>query len=168
MESIFDDDPNEVGAQVSAYCTQCKGDTTHTIVSRFEKEIRSVHCDTCNNSHPYRAPRGSEDDIPEPMAARRRKTLKKIPWAQYMDDADEADPRKYSPAHSFIEGEIIVHPTFGVGYISEIVSRTKMEVTFEEAARILAFAREDLAPRGAKAAPIKKAAPKKKATPKKK
>jgi hypothetical protein len=50
----------DVGEEVDAYCPspRCKADTTHTIISMYEDEIRRVQCVTCGEVHAFRRPRG--------------------------------------------------------------------------------------------------------------
>src|ERR1043166_5102127 len=64
MDSIFDEDVDEVGGEIEAYCPspRCKADTTHTIISMYEDEVRRVQCVVCGEVHAYRKPRG---DAPE-------------------------------------------------------------------------------------------------------
>ena len=67
MVSIFDDEAEEVGSEIEAYCTKCKADTTHVIISKYEDEIRRVQCNPCGDLHSFRRPRGeAEEDPPEP------------------------------------------------------------------------------------------------------
>ena len=63
---IFDDDVDEVGAEVEAHCPKCKADTQHVVISKYEDEIRRVQCNPCGDVHPYRKPRGeSEEEHPQ-------------------------------------------------------------------------------------------------------
>ena len=41
MDYMFEDDLFEVGAEVDAYCTRCKTDTPHTVVTKYE-DVRYV------------------------------------------------------------------------------------------------------------------------------
>src|SRR3954451_5806680 len=60
MDSIFEEDSDEVGGEIEAYCPspRCKADTTHTIISMYEDEVRRVQCVVCGEVHAYRKPRG--------------------------------------------------------------------------------------------------------------
>jgi hypothetical protein len=145
MDYFFEEDIFEVGAEVDAYCSRCKADTPHTVLTKYEEEIRSVQCATCSTTHAYRPPRGdAEEDIPEPIAVRRRQTLQKLPWKQAMSQVDRAAVRPYSPKESYAEGEVVEHPKFGLGYVSEVVSDTKLEAVFSDGSRILVHNRTDL------------------------
>ena len=75
---IFDDDVDEVGAEVEAHCPKCKADTQHVVVSKYEDEIRRVQCNPCGDVHPYRKPRG-ESDEEEPAPAVKKKAVKAKP-----------------------------------------------------------------------------------------
>ena len=60
MDSIFEEDADEVGGEIEAYCPapRCKADTNHTIISMYEDEVRRVQCVVCGEVHAYRKPRG--------------------------------------------------------------------------------------------------------------
>lgn len=148
MDFIFDDDMDEVGSDIEAYCPKCKADTAHTVINKYEDEIRRVQCSPCGDVHSYRKPRGEiEDDVPEPIAAKKRAQLKKPTWQEARDKAgakalDRARP--YSIRDSYTEGDIVSHPKFGLGFVTEI-SENKVEVTFEDERRVLVHNRPDLA-----------------------
>src|SRR5437870_13802995 len=64
MDSSFEEDADEVGGEIEAYCPspRCKADTTHTIISMYEDEVRRVQCVVCGEVHAYRKPRGDGVD----------------------------------------------------------------------------------------------------------
>ncbi|MBK8479652.1 MAG: hypothetical protein IPL40_00515 [Proteobacteria bacterium] len=151
---IFKESPIEVGGETDAFCASCKTDTQHTVVTVFEGEIRSVQCSVCGASHAYRPPRGDlDDEVPEPIAVRRRQSLRKRPWPEVMADHSAARAAPYSPASTYTEGDIFRHGAFGLGYASEVVSETKFEGTFEDGPKILVHNRPDLATRHLAATP---------------
>src|SRR5215218_5328174 len=97
MDSIFEEDSDEVGGEIEAYCPspRCKADTTHTIISMYEDEVRRVQCVVCGEVHAYRKPRG---DAPEEGSAvgsdgtaTKRMTSSRITWKDAMSRASEAD-----------------------------------------------------------------------------
>jgi len=53
MDSIFEEEADEVGGEIEAYCPspRCKADTTHTIISMYEDEVRRVQCVVCGEVH---------------------------------------------------------------------------------------------------------------------
>jgi pyruvate/2-oxoglutarate dehydrogenase complex dihydrolipoamide acyltransferase (E2) component len=145
MDFMFEDEVDEVGSDVEAYCPKCKADTTHVVISKYEDEIRRVQCNPCGDVHSYRKPRGeAEDDIPEPVAARKRALLKKLTWDEFFAKHHEKDPKPYEFRECYRENQIVTHPKFGKGFISEIVSESKVEVTFADARRILVHNRRDI------------------------
>ena len=93
---IFDDDYEEVGGEVEAFCPKCKADTTHTVMTRFEDEIRRVQCGVCGDVHSYRKPRGEpEDEAPEPISAKKRALAKKLTYDEFFRKHDARKAREY-------------------------------------------------------------------------
>src|SRR3954462_190800 len=90
MDFMFEDEVDEVGSDVEAYCPKCKGDTTHVVISKYEDEIRRVQCNPCGDVPSFRKPRGdAEDDVPEPVAARKRAMMKKLTWEEFFNKHGE-------------------------------------------------------------------------------
>ena len=145
MDFMFEDDVDEVGSDVEAYCPKCRADTTHVVISKYEDEIRRVQCNPCGDVHSFRKPRGeAEDDMPEPVAARKRALLKKLTWEEFFAKHGERNAKPYEFRESYRENVIVFHPKFGKGYVSEVVSESKVEVTFADARRILVHNRKDI------------------------
>ena len=145
MDFMFEDDVDEVGSDVEAYCPKCKADTTHVVISKYEDEIRRVQCNPCGDVHSFRKPRGeAEEDMPEPVAARKRALLKKLTWEEFFAKHGEKNAKPYEFRDTYRENAILVHPKFGKGYVSEVVSESKIEITFRDARRILVHNRKDI------------------------
>lgn len=145
MDFMFEDDVDEVGSDVEAYCPKCKADTTHVVISKYEDEIRRVQCNPCGDVHSFRKPRGeAEEDMPEPVAARKRALLKKVTWEEFFAKNGEKNAKPYEFRETYRENAIVFHPKFGKGFISELVSESKVEVTFADARRILVHNRKDI------------------------
>ena len=157
MDFIFEDDVDEVGSDIEAYCPKCKGDTSHTVITKYEEEIRRVQCSPCGDVHGYRKPRGeAEEDIPEPVAAKKRAASKKPSWDEArakVGDKKMSHPRPYSIRDTYGEGDIVNHPKFGVGFVTEI-SENKAEITFQDERRVLIHNRPDLAAQMPAIAPL--------------
>jgi hypothetical protein len=142
---MFEDEVDEVGSDVEAFCPKCKADTTHVVISKYEDEIRRVQCNPCGDVHSFRKPRGeAEDDVPEPVAARKRAMMKKHTWEEFFAKHGEKDAKPYEFREGYRENQIVSHPKFGKGFISEIVSESKVEITFADARRILVHNRKDI------------------------
>jgi hypothetical protein len=145
MDFMFEDDVDEVGSDVEAYCPKCKADTTHVVISKYEDEIRRVQCNPCGDVHSFRKPRGeAEDDMPEPVAARKRALLKKLTWEEFFAKHGDRGAKPYEFRETYRENAIVFHPKFGKGYVSEVVSESKVEITFADARRILVHNRKDI------------------------
>lgn len=141
-EFIFDDDADEVGAEVEAHCPKCKADTPHVVVSKYEDEIRRVQCNPCGDVHPYRKPRGdAEEDEPEKP---KKKVKAKPTWDQIMAKQKNKPPRPYAVGEFFKENEVLSHPKFGTGFVSENIGDDKIEVTFQNDKRVLIHNRKNL------------------------
>jgi hypothetical protein len=145
MDFMFEDEVDEVGSDVEAFCPKCKADTTHVVISKYEDEIRRVQCNPCGDVHSFRKPRGeAEDDVPEPVAARKRAMMKKLTWEEFFAKHGEKDAKPYEFRESYRENQIVSHPKFGKGFVSETVSESKVEITFADARRILVHNRKDI------------------------
>lgn len=149
MDFIFEEDMDEVGSDIEAWCPKCKADTAHTVITKYEDEVRRVQCSTCGDVHAYRKPRGEvEEDIPEPVAAKKRAAAKKPTWQEAYDKIGHNKAnnlaRPYTIRDHYHEGDIVSHPKFGVGFVTEI-SEGKAEVTFQDERRVLVHNRPDLA-----------------------
>ncbi len=145
MDFMFEDEVDEVGSDVEAYCPKCKGDTTHVVISKYEDEIRRVQCNPCGDVHSFRKPRGDvEDDVPEPIAAKKRAMMKKQTWEEFFAKHSEKNAKPYEFREQYHENVIVTHPKFGVGFVSEILSDSKAEITFKDARRVLVHNRKDM------------------------
>jgi hypothetical protein len=151
MDAIFEDSSEEVGAEIEAYCPspRCKADTTHTIISMYEDEIRRVQCVVCGEVHAFRKPRG---DGPEDTAeVAKPAPTKRMNWQDAMSRASEADLgncRPFSIRDTYELSDVVHHPMFDIGFVVELLPDNKIDVVFREAgSRILVHNRGDLAAR---------------------
>jgi hypothetical protein len=145
MDFMFEDEVDEVGSDVEAYCPKCKGDTTHVVISKYEDEIRRVQCNPCGDVHSFRKPRGDvEDDVPEPIAAKKRAMLKKHTFDEFFAKHSDKNAKPYEFRERYNENVIVTHPKFGKGFVSEVVSDSKVEITFKDSRRVLVHNRKDM------------------------
>jgi hypothetical protein len=145
MDFMFEDEVDEVGSDVEAYCPKCKGDTTHVVISKYEDEIRRVQCNPCGDVHSFRKPRGDvEDDVPEPIAAKKRAMMKKATWDEFFHKHGEKGGKPYEFREHYHDNAIVTHPKFGRGFVSEVLSDSKVEITFKDARRVLVHNRKDM------------------------
>src|SRR6478609_5495046 len=145
MDFMFEDEVDEVGSDVEAYCPKCKGDTTHVVISKYEDEIRRVQCNPCGDVHSFRKPRGDvEEDVPEPIAAKKRALMKKPTFDEFFAKHSDKNAKPYEFREHYNENVIVTHPKFGRGFVSEIMSDSKVEVTFKDSRRVLVHNRKDM------------------------
>jgi Zn ribbon nucleic-acid-binding protein len=152
MDSIFEEDADEVGGEIEAYCPspRCKADTTHTIISMYEDEVRRVQCVVCGEVHAYRKPRG--DGVEESgEGAAKKASQRRMTWEDAMARATDTDLnncRPYSIRDAYEEGDVVHHPVFDIGFVTELLPDNKVEVIFRDGgSRILVHNRGDLAAR---------------------
>ncbi|MBK9069425.1 MAG: hypothetical protein IPL79_00215 [Myxococcales bacterium] len=150
MDSIFEEDAGEVGGEIEANCPspRCKADTTHTIVSMYEDEIRRVQCVVCGDVHAYRKPRG--DGAEDADLVPKKRAYTKPTWNDALTKCAENDLggcRAYSIRDAYEEGDFVLHPVFEVGVVTESLPDNKVEVVFRDGARVLVHNRGDLASR---------------------
>ena len=94
--------------------------------------------------HPYRKPRG-ESEEEEPTPAPKKKAAKAKPtWEQVMAKHAKKQPKPYQLGEYFKEMEVLSHPKFGVGFVTENIGDDKIEVTFKEDKRVLVHNRKGL------------------------
>jgi len=170
MDSIFEEDADEVGGEIEAYCPspRCKADTTHTIISMYEDEVRRVQCVVCGEVHAYRKPRGDGPEGEGGDGVGKKSGTKKLTWDEAMGratDTDLGNCRPYSIRDTYEDGDVVHHPVFDIGFVVEQLPDNKVEVIFRDGgARILVHNRGDLAARMPEIAevPIPREAKKKK------
>ena len=143
-EFIFDDDVDEVGAEVEAHCPKCKADTQHVVVSKYEDEIRRVQCNPCGDVHPYRKPRGESEEEEAAPPVKKKAVKAKPTWEQVMAKHAKKQPKAYQLGEYFKEMEVLSHPKFGLGFVTENIGDDKIEVTFKDDKRVLVHNRKGL------------------------
>ncbi len=120
MDSIFEDGADEIGGEIEAYCPapRCKTDTTHTITNMYEDEVRRVQCMVCGEVHAYRKPRGDGETAED--GSGKKAGPKLVSWDEALaraTDTDLANARPYSVRDSYEEGDVVLHPTFDLGFV---------------------------------------------------
>jgi len=139
-----------VGGEIDAYCTKCKRDNVHAIVALVDGEAARVQCKSCNTQHNFRAPRAGAAPRVARAATRavgsaparpRRSTPEphnpSREWRKAMDGRDAAGARAYSMAEGYNSGDLLRHPKFGTGLVTEVLAGTKVAVLFEDGRRVL-------------------------------
>lgn len=151
MDSIFEEEADEIGGEIEAYCPspRCKADTTHTIISMYEDEVRRVQCVVCGEVHAYRKPRG--DGAEGDGEGSKKSSSKRLTWDDALaraTDTDLGNARPFSIRDTYEDGDVVHHPAFDIGFVIEQLPDNKVEVIFRDGgSRILVHNRGDLAAR---------------------
>jgi hypothetical protein len=130
------------GDTIDSWCGKCKRILAHTIEALIGDKPARVHCNTCKAAHAYRpnepgtassarkvAADGSVvPPVRKPRASRHQTLLK---------GKDMATARRYSPQESYALGDVVEHPTFGIGVTIALRDGTKVEVLFDGGPKVL-------------------------------
>jgi hypothetical protein len=153
--------PLGAGSEIDAWCTWCKMDLGHRIVAMVGGAPKRVICLTCNKEHDYRAPRGAranessvvvrrggepvarESKRPAPAGVRatqkaRVEQERYDAWAQRALGKTPDMFTRYAMDHTFVLGELVLHPKFGEGYVEGVSEDAKVSVMFRDGPRTLA------------------------------
>jgi hypothetical protein len=130
----------KVGKDIDSWCTKCKLVLAHTVEAMANGKVTRVHCNTCGGQHAYRA------TAPGQKAATRRRSSADAPapasdYQTLLRGRSPDSARPYSISGRFRPGELIAHPTFGVGAVTAEKDGTKIEVVFPDGARMLVHGR---------------------------
>ncbi|HOV85802.1 MAG TPA: hypothetical protein PLM79_05535 [Syntrophobacteraceae bacterium] len=60
-------------------------------------------------------------------------------WRQLLLDASRDGVPEYKMSDTYKEGDLIIHPSFGLGVVSKLISPRKAEVIFENSKRLMAM-----------------------------
>jgi hypothetical protein len=132
-------------------CGRC-GQVWHVVMAKMGDKIAKVVCKRCGGHHRYRdenaaaAAEAGGDAAGRPRRAtfgssRRAKGAGRpsTPEAPAFDPAKP--PRAYAARDSYVAGERVAHPTFGVGVVAGSPGAGKVDVVFSGGARVLACAK---------------------------
>ncbi len=125
------------GDHIEAKCTKCKAATNHTIVAMVEDKPAKVECNICNGIHKYRNPTVKKA-AKKPSATKVAKVNKiETEWEDLLQGADPASGTSYSMQMSVKDGDLIQHPSFGIGRVVSVTKPNKMEVFFRDGIKLL-------------------------------
>ena len=75
-----------------------------------------MQCNPCGDVHSFRKPRGDvEDDVPEPIAAKKRAMMKKLTFEEFFAKHSDKNAKPYEFREHYHENVIVTHPKFGEG-----------------------------------------------------
>ncbi len=127
------------GGYIASKCSKCKDNTNHTIVAMVGDKVARVQCNICNGIHNYRntvaAKTSTRRAATNPRPAQKNRT--EAQWETHLDNADAATAIPYSMQTQVKNGDLIQHPSFGLGRIISTTRPNKMEVSFQNGIKLL-------------------------------
>jgi hypothetical protein len=124
------------GGTIDSWCGKCKLILAHTIEAMVGTKPARVHCNTCNSQHAYKASEPGKSvarlQSSKPRASRYQGLLK---------GSNTETPKSYSPKDKYQSGDVLKHPTFGVGVTTAVKDESKIEVLFEGGSKLLVHGR---------------------------
>lgn len=146
-----------VGQDIDAWCTRCRHDTIHVVVSMVLAHVpKRVECKSCGGQHNFRPPsylkaasqaRAKSPPSIHPSQKNRQSksqpsqssasSSKEANWAKHIQQTDATKVRLYSPRDQFSAGEVIEHSQFGQGFILDVITGSKLIVLFREGKKTL-------------------------------
>ncbi len=130
-------------------CGRC-GQVWHVVMAKLGDKIAKVVCKRCGGHHRYRdenADTSAGDASSRPRrptygSGRRSSRTAREPALPAAPPFDPAKPpRAYGARESYVAGERLAHPTFGVGVVAGSPGAGKVDVVFGSVARVLACAK---------------------------
>lgn len=107
-----------------ADCPACGERCLHRVTFE-DKEVRHTRCEACSAAH-LCASKGSFHLRIQPLE-----------HAQVADSTKHSEADAYSSSRAFAPTDVFAHPSFGLGYVVEVLGVSKMEVLFADKARVL-------------------------------
>ncbi len=114
----------KTGGEVDAFCSKCNLNLAHTILAMVGTKIARVKCNTCQADHVFRGIQTTmqANSFTKPRKSTRLSAADKvvIGFQQRIEGKDAAKARKYSAKDTYALEELIDHPTFGLGIVSDV------------------------------------------------
>lgn len=132
-----------VGKDIYSTCGKC-GDVWHVVAAMSGDRVTKVTCKNCIGSHRYKAPAGEVDVNASAKSKRRtitgkRKTAKSVVAPSADNPLIEANMdrpiQEYSMRVTFLPGDRVAHPKFGMGVVEGTSDPGKMLIFFKTAGR---------------------------------
>jgi hypothetical protein len=134
-------DELKVGGELDAWCTACKQMKWHTIVAIVDGKPAKVECQGCHKQHQYRAnpPGESAPKAPRAKKSRAAATPEAPPPPDYetLLAGRGGEARTYSPNDRYAVGDVLRHPSFGVGVVAATPAANRIEVAFPSERKFL-------------------------------
>ncbi len=80
-----------------------------------------------------------DDDIPSVLYKGITRPKTEEDWRQLLLEASREGVPEYKISDNYREGVLVIHPAFGLGVVSKVISPRKMEVVFESSRKLMAM-----------------------------
>jgi hypothetical protein len=134
----------KVGGEVDAFCTKCKMVLAHTIEAIWAGQIKRVRCNTCMGQHAFRraepgtaAPRAAAPRASKPSKPAAAEAATPSSYDELIAGKNRADARRYDLKQRFVVGDLVQHPTFGLGVVAAARGLDKIDVAFPGSVKTL-------------------------------
>lgn len=132
--------PNKtpVAQDVFTYCTRCKIETHHVVMSHLKGYVSKVKCRDCGSEHKYRGAPPGPKKPKKPSSSKPQKTAieASIEYRELMNEHGSKDPIGYAISKTFALHDIIQHKVFGKGIVTQVLPQ-KIEVLFQDSVKLL-------------------------------
>ncbi len=151
--------PLKVGGDVDSWCTKCRLMLTHRIVAMVGPKPARVQCETCHSQHNWRERAPGDAPTREPRVvgsatgprAPRQSHVTRLEqerrdreqsWERAVTGKLVGEFVKYNVKAQFKVGNLVKHPKFGDGVVTQVLDKNKVEILFRDEPRRLAQALE--------------------------
>jgi hypothetical protein len=139
------------GSPIEAYCGKCKSDRNHIVLEADGMQVRLVRCEKCGEEGSLVAPRAKTRAALLEIAQKKKKK-KKAPatkrrskkavspeemFRELTDGSDLSSAVPYNVKKPLSAGDIVDHPTFGIGIVTVKTDVQKAKIFFETGERIM-------------------------------
>jgi hypothetical protein len=133
----------KAGSDIDAWCTKCQLDLAHVIIAMVGARPVRVQCKTCRSVHAYKRGADMKDKAKAktPRTPGAKASAGRGEYDKLMAGRDIARARRYRPADTFAAGDVVDHPTFGLGVVTKLLDGGKVDVAFQAGAKTLVHAR---------------------------
>lgn len=137
----------QAGSSVESHCNKCKTVTDHYVIVMDGDQIAKVECKVCSGRHAFKDPNGSttkaaktatrsaaarEPRTPRVTLAQKKSAAMQEQWEKAVNGAN---PRPYGMQNTFRAGDVVDHPTFGLGSVLKVMRPNTIEVQFQDEIR---------------------------------
>ncbi|MCF6267087.1 MAG: hypothetical protein L3J57_11130 [Desulfuromusa sp.] len=127
------------GDHITSKCTKCKDITNHTIVAMVGDKVARVECNICGGIHNYRSVFTKTTTIKSRASSSKPAKTSRVEkeWRNLVNETDSADATPYNIQMTITNGDLIQHPSFGLGRVINTIKPNKMEVVFNTGTKLL-------------------------------